>query len=436
VVKISSVPRTAATHVDDARSFGRRLREARQAAGVSQRGLSFPGCTAAYVSRIECGQRIPSLQLIHEFARRLGISPEYLATGVEVAALPDDLIDAEVALRLGEIEHAEAIFRARLELEPRNPIALAGLGQAAFRREDVTAAISLLEQALVIRHDAAVADPTAVETLARAYAGTGALEASVALLERSIEQADAANAIVEALRFRVLLANAFIDSGSVGAAEQILAAAIRESTEIHDPLAAARVFWTQSRLHTHHKDPKLGARYARRALEILERTEDDAYVAMAYHLLAYAEIEAGNPDAALEHLEYGRRTFGRTMTAREDAKFAIEETRALLALDRTQEAAKAASVALGKLQALEPGDQGRAYILLGEVFHRTGDPERAIELLELAVELLEESGKPYVLDAASKLSDVLAEVGRSDQALAVLRRAVAAGQSESRVATT
>ena len=415
--------------MDDARSVGRRLREARLACGLSQRALSFPGCTAAYVSRIESGERVPSLQLIHEFARRLGQSPQYLATGVEVAAVPDDLIEAEVALRLGEVEHAEEIFRARLEREPRNAAALAGLGQAAFRRDDVATAIDLLEQSLVLREDAVVSDPTAVETLARAYAGTGALEAAVALLERSVEQAAAAGALVESLRFRVLLANALIDSGSVGPAEQILAAAIRTSEEIHDPLAAARVFWTQSRLHTHHKDPNLGARYARRALEILERTEDDAYVAMAYHLLAYAEIEAGNPDEALGLLEQGRQLFGRTMTPRDEAKFALEETRALLALDRLKDAARIASQALGRIQALEPGDQGRAYVLLGEVFAQNGDSERAIELLELAVELLEESGRPYLVDAAGKLADALEAAGRPGDALTVLRRAVSAGQS-------
>lgn len=418
--------------MDDPRNVGRRLKEARHAAGLSQRQLSFAGCTPAYVSRIEAGERIPSLQLIHQFARRLDVSPEWLATGVEAARVPDDLVDAEVALRLGELEHAEELFRARLESDPRNPHALAGLGQAAFRREDMRLAIELLESAVDGR-PAIVGDPSAVETLARAYAATGALEAAVALLQRAVEDAVAAHAIVEALRFRVLLANALIDSGSVGSAEQILAAAIRDSEAIRDPLAAARVFWTQSRLHTHHKDPKLGARYARRALEILERTEDNAYVAMAFHLLAFAEIEAGSPDAALEQLDRGRQLFGSTMTPRDEAKFAIEETRALLALDRLRDAAQSASEALGKIHALDPGDQGRGYVLVADVFAQNGDDERAIELLELAIELLEQAGRPYLVDAATKLADLLEAAGRPEQAFAVLRNAVAGVKTEAPV---
>jgi predicted transcriptional regulator len=58
-------------YFDDPILLGRRLRETREEAGLSQRELSFPGCTAAYISRIEKGERVPSLELIREFAVRL-----------------------------------------------------------------------------------------------------------------------------------------------------------------------------------------------------------------------------------------------------------------------------------------------------------------------------------------------------------------------------
>jgi tetratricopeptide (TPR) repeat protein len=427
------VPRTRSTHVDDPKNVGKRLRQARLDAGLSQRALSFPGCTPAYISRIEAGERVPSLQLIHEFARRLHVTPEFIATGVDVQDEHDELVGAEVALRLGELDVAEDVFRARLAQEPGHPRALAAIGQIAFQKSDLPRAIDYLERALEARRGRYLDDVGAVEALGRAYAQTGALEDAVALLDRAVEQATGAKALVEGIRFRVLLANALIDSGAVHRAEHVLAETINSVEALHDPIALARVYWTQGRLHMHLKDPRVGARYARRALDILERTEDQGYIAQAYHVVAFAEISAGEPELALEHLALGRKLFGPAMMPRLDAMFAIEETRALLALDRPREAAKRASVALGKLHALDTQDQGRAYILLGEVFHRTGDRERAIELLELAVELLEENGKPYLVDAASKLADVLEEVGRSDQALAVLRRAVAVAKSETRV---
>ncbi|HEY7195782.1 MAG TPA: helix-turn-helix transcriptional regulator [Gaiellaceae bacterium] len=78
------MPRTPyRRHIDDADAFAIRFRNAREKAGLSQRRLSFPGCSPAYISRIEGGARVPSLHLIHELAGRLGVSPEWLATGTD-----------------------------------------------------------------------------------------------------------------------------------------------------------------------------------------------------------------------------------------------------------------------------------------------------------------------------------------------------------------
>jgi transcriptional regulator with XRE-family HTH domain len=74
-------PRTP--HYDDPVAVGARLHAAREAAGISQRELAFPGCSAAYISRIERGERIPSLQVMRELARRVGISEAELAYGHE-----------------------------------------------------------------------------------------------------------------------------------------------------------------------------------------------------------------------------------------------------------------------------------------------------------------------------------------------------------------
>jgi transcriptional regulator with XRE-family HTH domain len=89
------------SHVDDPAAVGRRLKEARVAAGLSQRRLSFPGCSAAYISRLEAGERVPSLQLLRKLALKLDADEEYLATGVErIAQTPPELVDAEVERRL------------------------------------------------------------------------------------------------------------------------------------------------------------------------------------------------------------------------------------------------------------------------------------------------------------------------------------------------
>src|SRR6188508_1110194 len=93
------MPRQKSTHVDSPAAVGERLKVAREKAGLSQRQLSFPGCSPAYISRIESGDRIPSLQLLRELGRQLGVSEDYLATGSEIQGEPGGaLVEAEVAL--------------------------------------------------------------------------------------------------------------------------------------------------------------------------------------------------------------------------------------------------------------------------------------------------------------------------------------------------
>ena len=91
-------PRTP--HYDDPVAVGARLHAAREAAGISQRELAFPGCSAAYISRIERGERIPSLQVMRELARRVGISEAELAYGREP-------IDPAVSRAVRAVEAAE-----------------------------------------------------------------------------------------------------------------------------------------------------------------------------------------------------------------------------------------------------------------------------------------------------------------------------------------
>ena len=418
------MPRSLTTHIDSAKAVGSRLRGARERAGLSQRQLAFPGCTAAYISRIEAGARVPSLQMINQLALRLEVAGQWLATGVEPAVVEFELVEAEVALRLGEVEEAERHFRSHLDAgDPARGSALAGLGQIAFRSERLTAAIDLLEQSLKARNGQMLADPGAVDTLGRAYAMTGELETAIALFGAALEEARLVDAPVEELRFSVLLANALVDAGDFGGAELALASVIRIVESSSDPVAAARVYWSQSRLHSMRDEPQLASRYARRALDILERTENDAYVGMAYHLLAHAEVESGNGEEALRLLERGRALFARDLGRRDDAKFSIEEARALSSLGRNREAALVAMRALELIDSVGPGDRGRAYVTLAGVFSAVGDGERPKMLLEQALELLLENGTKAALEAARPLADLFEAEGNTAAALAVLKRA-------------
>jgi len=99
--KSMTFKRARTPHYDDPAAVGQRVFEAREAAGLSQRELAFPGCSAAYISRIERGERVPSLQVMRELARRTGVSEQELAFGKET-------LDTTVAERVRAAEAAES----------------------------------------------------------------------------------------------------------------------------------------------------------------------------------------------------------------------------------------------------------------------------------------------------------------------------------------
>jgi transcriptional regulator with XRE-family HTH domain len=430
------MPRSLTTHIDSPAELGTRLRSARETAGLSQRQLAFDGCTAAYISRLEAGARVPSLQMINELAVRLGVSSQWLATGVDASfAEPTDLLEAEVALRIGDLDEAERLYRARLQPgDPCRAAAVGGLGQLAFRAERFHDAIDLLRESLALNGEKMLADPGAVDTLGRAFARIGDRESAIALFRAALSEAAAADASVEELRFTILLANVLIDNGAYGDAEQLLAGVISLAGEMQDPLVSARVYWSQSRLHGSRGEAALAARYARRSLDILERTENTSYVALAHQLLAFAEIEAGNGEEALELLARGRTLLGADMTDTVEVWFSIEQARALVLTGDVHEAARAGAVAFELLDVMSPGDRGHAYVTLADVFVAVGDIERARALYGAGLDLLVEHGKPRVIEAGRKYADLLEAEGDTAGALRVLRQATdAAATSKQRV---
>jgi tetratricopeptide (TPR) repeat protein len=421
------LPRRKSTHVDNPVAVGHRLREARERAGLSQRQLSFPGCSPAYISRIEAGDRIPSLQLLREMGRKLGVSEDYLATGSEGRDESAMLVEAELALRLDEQDLAETLYGDALS-EATNPWArargLAGLGQLAFRQGRPRDAIRFLEEAGSLSTEAVEDDPSAVETLGRAYAAIDRLDAATELFRHSLEAARERQDPVEAVRFAVLLANALIDRTDFSDAEQLLERTLEESPVTRDPVVRARVYWSQSRLYSLQNDHLRASRQARKALNILEMTEHTYYAAQAHQLLAHIELDRERPEEALDLLEKGRGLLEDGGTPVDHALFDLERARALIQLGRREEAAALAMEANGLLADASPQDAGRGYALVADVYADLGDRAKAIELYELATEVLSAFPSRYLVEVYQKLADVLEAEGRKDDALKVLKDAV------------
>jgi tetratricopeptide (TPR) repeat protein len=427
------LPRKKSTHVDDPALVGGRLKEAREAAGLSQRQLAFPGCSSAYISRIEAGMRTPSLQVLQLLGQRLGTSGEYLATGKPGVAAQDDLIvQAEFSLRFDDLENAAGFFQKAMDETESDRIraqAYEGLGQIAFRKGEAKRTQDLLEKSLELYGDDVVNHPRLADTLGKVYAMLGDLNGSIAIFDRCLADAQQRKDQIGASRFSVVLGHALIDAAAYNRAEQVLLQTLDLAEQIKDPILHARLYWLESRLRLELDDVERAARYARKALAIVEMTEDRNHVARAHQLVAFIENDRGNPQEALDILEHGRSLLDDSSPV-EVAQYRLEEARALAGLGRVEEATALAMEVSGVISGAAVEDAGRSYNLLAELFVTLGDAKRAEELFELAAELLEKNPNRYLVRVYRRHAELLESLGRQDEAMALLKKAVAVGEFE------
>lgn len=417
--------RVRVTEIDEPEAVGRRLHETRAARGLSLRDLAFPGCSAPYISAIEHGRRVPSLQVLNVLAAKLGVTAEYLGTG-RATSTSQQVTDAELALRLGEIDEAERQFKALRrettgELQGR---CLGGLGVIALQRGDLERGVKLLEQARDLDREAFIRGTSVVEALGRAYANRGEYESAIALFTdaqaRALERGDRP----QALKHAVLLANAYIDLGDAVHSSETIARALQDAEQLKDLRVRANVYWTQARLHTIEQRHDLAARFAERALETLRVHEDERAIAFGQQLLAYIELERGNPERALELLDDARPTMTRVAEVTEQAVFELERARALIALGRIDEGL----ALLGEIgPVLEDGprvDGARYLVVIAELYEQAGEVNQALALSDVAIDRLEGHRSPFLVRALRLKSRALEQLGRTEEALSALRRAL------------
>jgi tetratricopeptide (TPR) repeat protein len=97
--------------------FGKRLRELRERAGLTQADLAEGIAASSYISLLEAGKRKPKLDLIVKLSNRLGVSSEELLVDSSMQEISLNLNTAKVALSSGDLEiareYAERVLASR-----------------------------------------------------------------------------------------------------------------------------------------------------------------------------------------------------------------------------------------------------------------------------------------------------------------------------------
>jgi transcriptional regulator with XRE-family HTH domain len=414
-------------------TIGQRLKRLRLERGLSQRELAAPGVSYAYISRIEAGTRQPSVKALRKLAEKLGVTADFLETGSELdptAARELRLSDLELAVRLGDADGSEealhdvladAIAHADAHSAYRARVALAGIAEG---RADHEAAIELLEAALAEEPFQPVERVDVYGNLARVYGAAGRTSDAVRLLERCLDGCGGAPAAEG--RYAVVLSYALSDMGEVARAEEVAQRAVEHLRDSEDPYMRVRLYWSLARLAAKEGRQTTALANIRKAIALLETTEDALNLARAHIVAAGILVERGDADRTSEHLDHADRLLGVT-----PSKDDVVEMRILRSRVATIAGDASSAVALAR-EALEietqRADRGYALVALADALALAGKQDEASATYGEAVDILEaESRWRPAANAARAWGNLLRSTGREAEALDVLDRAAELG---------
>jgi len=418
-------------------TIGQRLKRLRLDRGLSQRELAAPGVSYAYISRIEAGTRQPSVKALRRLASKLAVSADYLETGSQIDPAAEReirLSDLELAVRLGEWDGAEeqlkaAVAEAVSDGDRASALrARVGLAILASERREHSRAAELLEAAIEDEPFAPAERYDIYHNLGRMYTEAGRPQEAVDLFERCMAAVEENGDVSLAARYATQLSYALSDIGELGRAEAVVRHALDSVKDTEDPYMRVRLYWSIARLaHTEGRE-SVALTNVRKAIALLQATEDTFHLARAHILAAYITLARDDADAAEQHLDHAEQLLGGAPSSQD--LFEIVTQRARVAVLRKQ-----ADLAVGlALRAVElagadaPVDRGLALSALGEGLTLTGDYDAANNAFSEAVELLEVQGRwHHAAVACTAWGRMLRKSGSEQRAMDTLERAAVLG---------
>jgi tetratricopeptide (TPR) repeat protein len=428
---------SSVSQASSAETIGARLKRLRLQSGLSQRDLSSPGVSYAYISRIEAGARTPSVKALRKLAQKLQVSVEYLETGRDIRDVDDRelrLADLELELRL---DGASAALEQKLE-QIRQEAAAAGdvgsalraelnLGLVSAERGSHLEAAERLER--VVNDEAAPPPhlrPDLYTTLGQSYAALGAPERAVRVFDECLRRvrSDVPDDATVQIRFATFLSYALTDAREYERAAEVVRTALAAAGDQADPYTRVRLYWSLARLSTVEGRQAEALEYIRSAIALLKATDDNLTLARAYLLAAGVELRQQASDSARHDLELAEQLLGPHPEHVDMGMLRIGQSRVAAFDGDADTAVERARQALALLGDFHGGEQGAAVYALASALALSGDEVGAHDAYRRAVDLLTVHGrKADAGEAALAWASFLRERGRDEEAEPILRRA-------------
>jgi tetratricopeptide (TPR) repeat protein len=392
----------------DPAELGRRVRAARVARGLTQTALGHPEASAAYVSRIESGQRRPGAELLETFAARLGV-PVARLLDPAVTLDPDEvglqLNYAELALESGEVEETELRTREILDGLPEGTTGVAGTlrNRARYLHARALEAQGRLEEAIQDLegvHCSGIADLQWVKAriaLSRCYRETGDLGRAVdcgrpaldSLTDSGLAHCD------EAVQLVVTVAAAYYERGDCGEAQRLCRRAVEEAERAGSPTARASAYWNASMIESKQGSISTAVSLAQRAIALLGEGNDSRNLARLRSELGTMQLMTEGAD-----LDEAERTLVRaaeelrssSATPMDVARNQLAQCKVLLLRGEPERVHAMTEAVLRDVGEGAPDVAAEAEVIAGRAWAAQGDPAEAQRAFRRAVQTLSAIG--------------------------------------------
>ena len=270
------------------------------------------------------------------------------------------------------------------------------------------------------------ARPDVFATLGHAYSSSGRPDKAVAVFEECLDELRELDGddLASEIRFATYLSYALTDLGDLARAQEVLDEALERSGDLTDAYSRVRLYWSLARLNDVRGRPAAALDCVRRAMALLEVTDDTLHLARAHLLCADILMAQDRAEAAGKHLDLAAKLFGHQPEVDDVAKLRRDQARHAVLQGRGDDAIAHARASLEAAADEHPHERGNALLALAEGLALTGQTDEADAAFREATSVLEEHGhRRDFVEAYRAWGKFLRKAGREQDALEVLERA-------------
>jgi tetratricopeptide (TPR) repeat protein len=297
--------------------LGHRVRALRVAAGLTQAQLAEGRFSKEYISQIERGKTRPTERTIAWLAKRLGVDPTFISSGVTTEArtkVETLLVRAEALSEAHQYGDAiEAFGEARSALEgthsPTHELRiLSGQAWALQQNGEIQPAIAFLQRARELGEGPEFSDVERADVLFRLAVcryKLSSISTAIAIFDEALVLAERSGLPCDLLRADILgwRSRCRRRQRDYVAAHEDVEHALELAQDVGDRRVVANTYFQASLIAQRQGHWILSRNYAQRARELYEELNDERNVGRLLLALGGLTLLLGDEDQAVEHLK-------------------------------------------------------------------------------------------------------------------------------------